>query len=112
MCGRFSLWLTLSDLKEAWPDFIFPEALSPRYNIAPSQDVAVVTNNGGGKVEFLLRPYRKSFAPGSDDYQGITEQIGASVRLDQTFLDKVIHPPLVGGEEKVCRGACLDLPCQ
>jgi putative SOS response-associated peptidase YedK len=53
MCGRFSLWLTLSDLKEAWPDFIFPETLSPRYNIAPSQDVAVVTNNSEGKVEFF-----------------------------------------------------------
>jgi len=53
MCGRFSLWLTLSDLKEAWPDFVFPEAMEPRYNIAPSQDIAVVPNNGEGKVEFF-----------------------------------------------------------
>lgn len=53
MCGRFSLGLDLADLQDALPDFVFPEALSPRYNIAPSQDVAVVPNNDSGKVEFF-----------------------------------------------------------
>ncbi len=51
MCGRFSLWLTLSDLKAAWPDFEFPDEMPQRYNIAPSQDIAVVPNNGSGKIE-------------------------------------------------------------
>ena len=25
MCGRFSLWLELTDLIKAFPDFVFPE---------------------------------------------------------------------------------------
>ncbi|HNT73998.1 MAG TPA: SOS response-associated peptidase [Anaerolineae bacterium] len=53
MCGRFSLWLSLSDLQEAWPDFIFPQEMSPRYNIAPTQPVAVVPNTGDHQVAFF-----------------------------------------------------------
>ncbi len=53
MCGRFSLGLDLADLQDALPEFVFPETLAPRYNIAPSQDVAVAPNNGSGKVEFF-----------------------------------------------------------
>jgi putative SOS response-associated peptidase YedK len=53
MCGRFSLWLNLTDLVEAFPDFTFPSEISPHYNIAPSQDVAVIPNNVGRHVEFF-----------------------------------------------------------
>lgn len=53
MCGRFSLWLSLTDLVDAFPDFIFPAEMPPRYNIAPTQDVAVVPNNGQNQVEFF-----------------------------------------------------------
>ncbi|MBN1889879.1 MAG: SOS response-associated peptidase [Thermoflexales bacterium] len=53
MCGRFSLKTDLAELMEAFPGFVFPAELPPRYNIAPSQLVAVVANNGQNKVEFL-----------------------------------------------------------
>ncbi|TFG71306.1 MAG: SOS response-associated peptidase [Anaerolineales bacterium] len=53
MCGRFSLWLELTDLIKAFPDFVFPESVAPRYNIAPTQSVAVVTNNPDKNVEFF-----------------------------------------------------------
>jgi putative SOS response-associated peptidase YedK len=53
MCGRFSLWLELTDLVKAFPNFVFPEELAPRYNIAPTQPVAVVTNNVDRNVEFF-----------------------------------------------------------
>ncbi len=53
MCGRFSLWLELTDLVKAFPDFTFPEEVLPRYNIAPSQPVAVVTNNPERTVNFF-----------------------------------------------------------
>jgi len=53
MCGRFSLWLTLAELQEQWPNFIFPKSIPPRYNIAPTQNVAVVTNQGAGNVDFF-----------------------------------------------------------
>lgn len=53
MCGRFSLWLELTDLIKAFPNFIFPEGVTPRYNIAPTQSVAVVTNNPDRNVEYF-----------------------------------------------------------
>ncbi len=52
MCGRFSLGVNLDDLVEAFPDFKFPSEMTPRYNIAPSQEVAVVPNDGVRHVEF------------------------------------------------------------
>ena len=53
MCGRFSLWVQFGDLLKAFPDFEFPEALPPRYNIAPTQQVAVVPNDGEKEVRFF-----------------------------------------------------------
>ncbi len=53
MCGRFTLWLQLSDLVKAFPDFNFPDTLEPRYNVAPSQDVAVVPNTGENQVRMF-----------------------------------------------------------
>lgn len=53
MCGRFSLWLNLTDLVDAFPDFTFPSEMPVRYNVAPSQDVAVVPNNTDRHVEFF-----------------------------------------------------------
>jgi len=46
MCGRFTLWLQFGDLIKAFPGFQFPEELAPRYNIAPTQSVAAVPNDG------------------------------------------------------------------
>ena len=53
MCGRFTLWLQIGDLVKAFPDFVFPDAMSSRYNIAPTQDVAVVPNDGTGRVQMF-----------------------------------------------------------
>lgn len=53
MCGRFSLWLELTDLVKAFPGFLFPDEMKPRYNIAPTQPVAVVTNTPERGVEFF-----------------------------------------------------------
>jgi putative SOS response-associated peptidase YedK len=53
MCGRFSLGVNLDDLIEAFPDFTFPPVMTPHYNIAPTQDVAVVPNNTDKHVEFF-----------------------------------------------------------
>jgi putative SOS response-associated peptidase YedK len=53
MCGRFTLAIDPADLSEAFPGFSFPKEMTPRYNIAPSQPVAVVANNGRRQVEFF-----------------------------------------------------------
>ncbi|MBE7553850.1 MAG: SOS response-associated peptidase [Anaerolineales bacterium] len=53
MCGRFTLATNTQKLAEAFAEFEVPADLPPRYNVAPSQPVAVVANNGQHKVEFF-----------------------------------------------------------
>ena len=54
MCGRFTLTADPSDLQEAfyWVNFGNTD-FSPRYNIAPTQGVPVVTNKGENKLDFF-----------------------------------------------------------
>ena len=53
MCGRFTLTADPKKLAEAFAEFKPPPEISPRYNIAPSQPVAGVANNGQHQVEFF-----------------------------------------------------------
>jgi putative SOS response-associated peptidase YedK len=53
MCGRFTLAADPRDLMETLPGFELPDELPPRYNVAPSQSVAVVANNGRHEIEFF-----------------------------------------------------------
>lgn len=53
MCGRFTLTLDPDELREALQLGQFPPQWIPRYNIAPSQPVAAVTDAGTRAVEFL-----------------------------------------------------------
>ncbi len=54
MCGRFTLTLDGPQLQAAFPQFRVPAALRPRYNIAPTQPVAVVPNDGSRAVTFFV----------------------------------------------------------
>ncbi len=54
MCGRFTLTADPNTLQQAFPEFIVPEQMTPRYNIAPTQPVAVIANDGSQKVDFFL----------------------------------------------------------
>jgi putative SOS response-associated peptidase YedK len=59
MCGRFTL-VRLSDFLDRFPWIAPPDShLPPRYNVAPSQPVAVVTNAQEKKVDF----YRWGLVP-------------------------------------------------
>jgi len=53
MCGRFTLTVDPGQLQEAFPWVEFPEEISRRFNIAPSQPVAVVPNDGQNRVDFF-----------------------------------------------------------
>ena len=46
MCGRYTLTAEMSVLAETFPLFSFSEIHSPRYNIAPTQSVLAVANDG------------------------------------------------------------------
>lgn len=53
MCGRYTLATTPQKLAESFSGFEVPAELPPRYNVAPTQPIAVVANNGQHKVEFF-----------------------------------------------------------
>jgi putative SOS response-associated peptidase YedK len=52
MCGRFTLTTSPEQLRGAFPWLDIPDEIFPRYNIAPSQPVAVVPNNGENRLDF------------------------------------------------------------
>lgn len=54
MCGRFTLTIEPGQLQSAFPWVEFPEDITPHYNIAPSQQVGVVPNNGLNRFEYYL----------------------------------------------------------
>jgi len=53
MCGRFTLTADPKTITEAFSGVTVPEQLSPRYNVAPSQPIAVIANNAPDRVEFF-----------------------------------------------------------
>ena len=53
MCGRFTITADISALQESFPWLGISPGLEPRYNIAPSQPVAVVANDGKNRLDFF-----------------------------------------------------------
>jgi putative SOS response-associated peptidase YedK len=54
MCGRFALTVDPADLQDAFPKFTFPAEGAPRYNIAPSQPILALPNDGTKKADFFV----------------------------------------------------------
>lgn len=54
MCGRFTLTADINTLQETFPWVTIPSGMAPRFNIAPSQPVAVVANDGANKLDFFV----------------------------------------------------------
>ena len=54
MCGRFILTVDPSQLRAAFPGLSVPDDMPPRYNIAPSQPVAVIPNDGKNQLDFFI----------------------------------------------------------
>ncbi len=53
MCGRFTLTADPKTITEAFSGVTVPEQLAPRYNVAPSQPIAVIANNAPDRVELF-----------------------------------------------------------
>ena len=53
MCGRYSLAADLEDIQQRFELFASDLTYSPRHNIAPTQPVLAVTNDGGRQPEYL-----------------------------------------------------------
>jgi putative SOS response-associated peptidase YedK len=54
MCGRFTLTVNPADLQDAFTNYTFPTRFSPRFNIAPSQPVLAIPNNGLNAADFFI----------------------------------------------------------
>lgn len=54
MCGRFTLTVDPGQLQDTFPWVSVPDDISPRFNIAPSQPVAVVPNDGQNQLDFFV----------------------------------------------------------
>jgi len=57
MCGRFALTATPDEIADAFPWLTVPEGAqsqSPRYNIAPSQPIAVVPNRDQKSLDYFV----------------------------------------------------------
>jgi putative SOS response-associated peptidase YedK len=54
MCGRFTLAVDPGRLRESFPDTTIPDDLPRHYNVAPTQPVAVIPNDGQSKLDFFL----------------------------------------------------------
>lgn len=54
MCGRFALTVDPAQLGDEVEGIDFPRQFAPRYNIAPSQPVLTVPNDGSNAAQFFL----------------------------------------------------------
>ncbi len=54
MCGRFTLTVDPADLKEEFQDYTFPSQFAPRFNIAPSQPILAIPNDGKNTADFFV----------------------------------------------------------
>jgi putative SOS response-associated peptidase YedK len=54
MCGRFTLTVDPGDLADFYPGTSVPEQMQARFNIAPTQPVAVVANTGENKLDYYV----------------------------------------------------------
>jgi putative SOS response-associated peptidase YedK len=80
MCGRFTLTATPDRLQEAYPQFAVPQQMSPHFNIAPTQPIAVVPNDGSNSVDFfswgLIPSWAKDPSIGSRMINARAETLG------------------------------------
>jgi putative SOS response-associated peptidase YedK len=54
MCGRFTLTVDANSIQQAFPWLNLPtQEMTPRYNIAPSQPVAVIPNDGKHRLDYF-----------------------------------------------------------
>lgn len=54
MCGRYTLTAVPEDLRAIFNGVEIPDELAPRFNIAPSQPVAVISNQQPNKLDFFV----------------------------------------------------------
>lgn len=83
MCGRFTLTVDAATIKETFPWLDVPSQIVPRYNIAPSQPIAVIPNDGKHKIDHMLWGLIPSWA--RDTKRAMINARGETVAEKPTF---------------------------
>lgn len=92
MCGRFTLSLEPGDLQEELGLGAMPADLRPRYNIAPTQPVAVVVDGGSRDVAMyhwgLVPGWAKDVSMGSRMINARSETLAEKPSFRQAFAHR------------------------
>jgi len=92
MCGRFTLTLEASEIQLELGIEELPESWHSRYNIAPSQDVAIVRNTETGKLSWarwgLIPPWAKDSRIGQRLINARSETLQEKPSFRNAFLKR------------------------
>jgi putative SOS response-associated peptidase YedK len=83
LCGRFTL-LDLADFVAMFPWVVPPEQFAPRYNIAPTQPILMLSNRGGGTLDHAIWGFIPNWSKGGPD---------ASKALINARCETISHKP-------------------
>jgi putative SOS response-associated peptidase YedK len=54
MCGRFTLTVDPAELRDRFENYTFPPRFAPRFNVAPTQPVLAIPNDGENTADFFV----------------------------------------------------------
>ena len=54
MCGRFTLTADINKIQQSFPGVELPPEMPARFNISPSQPVAVIPNDGKNRLDYFV----------------------------------------------------------
>lgn len=54
MCGRFTLTVDPAELQEQFNKYTFPSQFAPRFNVAPTQPILAIPNDGEDTADFFI----------------------------------------------------------
>lgn len=92
MCGRFAFATPIAVFADAFPDFTVPEDFGPRYNIAPTQPIPVVPNDGTKTVQLfhwgLVPHWAKDPAIGNRMINARAETLAEKPSFKRAFAER------------------------
>ncbi len=92
MCGRFALSAKTDEVEKLLPELYSSKDIKPSYNIAPTQQVAVVTNNNPKEITFahwgLIPSWAKDKSIGNKMINARAETLHEKVAFKSLFARK------------------------
>jgi len=115
MCGRFTLAVVGAELESEFEGTQFPSNLAPRFNIAPSQPVLAIPNDGRNVADFfvwgLIPSWAKDPSIGSRLINARGETLGAKPSFRSSYRYQRCVIPADGFYEwKASQGSKLKVP--